>query len=519
MPSFSIAEFVCDPDQGKMTGGYKIDRGAGIYSQPVSGTPCRFRTCYPTTLWPLQVAAARLDAPDRLNPPRQATSAIRIEFKCLAGTSLPELQLDRLRLFLNGGGPLVHGLYELIFSNLCAVQVRAAGGDKQPKFVMLPASSVHEVGFDPEEGVLPYSGRSFLGYRLLQEYFAYPEKYLFFDIAGLDRAVHADLGANFEIVLFLDRTPQLEQQISADTFRLGCAPIVNLFSQLAEPIRLDRAQTEYRVIADVRRQNTTEIFSIDSVTSTSPALRDPITFQPFYSYKHTAEQRGEAFWYSKRSPSQRKDDAGTEVHLSLVDLDFRPSFPPLETLTVRVTCTNRDLPARLPFGRQRGSSGDFKLEGPAPLSRINCLMKPTETLRPPLHRGAQWRLLSHLSLNYLSISEGREALQEILQLYDFRGSAAIQQQIAGVTGVRSRRVVARPPKMPWNGFCRGLEVTIQFDETKYVGSGVFLFAAVLERFLALYSSMNSFSQLVAITEQREEPLKRWPPRAGSQILL
>jgi type VI secretion system protein ImpG len=164
--------------------------------------------------------------------------------------------------------------------------------------------------------------------------------------------------------------------------------------------------------------------------------------------------------------------------------------------------------------------GDFELEGAAPLSRIRCLTKPTETVRPPLQRGAQWRLISHLSLNYLSLrEEGREALQEILKLYDISDSAVLQQQIAGITAVTSRQVVGRPVSMPWNGFCRGLEVSIEFDEEKYVGSGVFLFASVLEKFLGLYVSLNSFSQLIATTQQREEPLKRWPPRTGEQILL
>jgi type VI secretion system protein ImpG len=522
LPSFSIAEFVCDPDQGKMTEGHTIDRGAVLNSKPVTGVPCRFRTCYPTTLWPLQVTSARFDSPDRLNPPARAASVLRIELKCLAGTTLAELEkLDRLRFFLNGEGPLVHNLYELIFCNVRGVQVRALSDGKDARYVSLPPASLHEVGFGPEEGILPYSGRSFLGYRLLQEYFAYPEKFLFFDVVGLKPAVRAGLGAKFEILVFLDLTPKIQQQVSGDTFRLGCSPIVNLYSKVSDPIRLDRSQIEYRVIPDVGRQNATEVYAIESVVSTSPALPEPITFQPFYSYKHTADHDGhEAFWYARRTPSPRKDDGGTDVHISMVDLNFRPSLPPVETLTIRATCTNRDLPGKLPLGRVGGLTGDLSLEGRAPLSRINCLIKPTATLRPPLHRGAQWRLLSHLSLNYLSICEGgREALQEILRLYDFQGSAEIQHQIDGIIDVRSQRVVRRPAGMPWNGFCRGLETTIQFDETRYAGSGVFLFAAVLERFLGLYCSMNSFSQLVAVTTQREEPLKRWPPRAGNQILL
>jgi type VI secretion system protein ImpG len=374
------------------------------------------------------------------------------------------------------------------------------------------------VGFGPDEGMLPYTPRSFLGYRLLQEYFAFPEKFLFFDLCELKRAVQAGFREGVEVLLFLDKPPRLEQPISAETFRLGCAPIINLFEQVAEPIRVTHAQTEYRVIPDVGRQHVTEVYSVDSVLSTSPYLPEPIIFEPFYSFKHAADrEQQQAFWYTTRRPSPRKGDAGTEVHLSLVDLNFRPTLPPVETLTLHVSCTNRDLPGKLPFG---GARWDFELEGAAPLTGIRCLKKPTETVRPSLRRGAQWRLISHLSLNYLSLCEGgREALREILKLYDFSDSTVIRQQIAGIINVASRRVVGRPASMPWNGFCRGIEVTIEFDEDKYVGSGVFLFATVLEKFLGLYSSLNSFTQLIARTKQREEPLKRWPPRAGEQILL
>jgi len=521
LPSFSVAQFVIDPEQGKLTGGHKIDRGQVLLSQPVSGTPCRFRTCYPVTLWPLEVSAARFDAPDRLNPPAGAAAVIRLELKCLGGSKFSELQIETLRFFLSAEGPLAYGLYELLFCNVCQVQVRSAGGEKTAARMVLPPDCVRAVGFGADEGLLPYTPRSFLGYRLLQEYFAYPEKFLFFDLCELKRAVSMDFGEKIELLLFLNRLPRLEQPLSTQNFRLGCTPVINLFNQIAEPIRLDRAQTEYRVIPDVRRQNATEVYAIDSVTSVTPYQPEPVTFQPFYSFKHTAErERQQAFWYMTRRPSPRKGDAGTDVYISLVDLNYRPTTPSVETLTLHTTCTNRDLPGNLPFGRESGPRGDFQLDSPAPISRIQCLKKPTETTRAPLRRTAHWRLLSHLSLNYLSICEGgREALQEVLQLYDFWGTAAMQQQITGIADVRSRRVVARPRSMGWNGFCRGLEVTLEFDEEKYVGSGVFLFASVLEKFLGLYSSLNSFSQLVATTRQREEPLKRWPPRAGDQILL
>jgi len=518
-PSMSLVQFVLDPDQGQLTGGHRIERGAMLYAQPIQGTSCRFQTCYPVTLWPIEVAAARLDAPDRLGPlPRSAAAVIRLELQCLSGATFADQALEHLRFFLYGESSLTYALYELLLNHTCQIQLRPIGGPRALKTLVLPPTCLRPVGFGADEGMLPYTPRSFLGYRLLQEYFAFAEKFLFVDLHELDRAVRAGFDKGMEVVIFLDRMPRLEQTITPATFRLGCTPIVNLFEQIAEPIRVTHTQTEYRVVPDVRRQTTTEVYAINAVTSTAPYLEEPRHFQPFYSFKHVADrEQQQVFWHTTRRPSQRQGDMGTEVYLAFVDLNFQPMLPAVETVTVHTFCTNRDLPGRLPFG---GARGELEMEGAAPLSRIRCLRKPTETLRPSLGRSTQWRLISHLSLNYLSLSEGgKEALQEILQLYNFSDSAAIRQQIAGITNVTSQRVIGRPATMPWNGLCRGLEVTIEFDEEKYVGSGVFLFASVLEKFLGLYVSLNSFSQLIATTQQREEPVKRWPPRAGEQILL
>jgi type VI secretion system protein ImpG len=518
IPSMAIVQFVLDPDQGKLSSEHRIERGSMLYSHPVDGSPCRFQTCYPVSLWPVQVTSARVERPDRLISSPRAAALIRLELRCLGGTTFAELELNRLRFFLHGESQLASTLYELLLNNTLQIQLRPAEGRSPREPIVLSPGCLRPVGFGPEEGMLPYTPRSFLGYRLLQEYFAFPEKFLFVDVCELDRATRAGFQETMEVCIVLDRMPRCEQPVTVGTFRLGCTPIVNLFEQMAEPIRVHHAQTEYRVIPDVRRQQATEVYAIDAVTSTSPYLENPIHFQPFYSCQHAAgRDQPQAFWYAARRPSQHKGDAGTEVYLSLVDPHFQPTRPALETLTIHTTCTNRDLPAKLPFG---GESGAFELAAVAPLARIRCLTKPTATIRPPLRRGAQWRLISHLTLNYLSLcAGGREALQEILRLYDFSDSLVIWQQIAGITQVTSRQVVGRPASMPWYGFCRGTEVTIEFDEEKYVGSSVFLFAAVLEHFLGLYASLNSFTQLIATTQQHKEPLKRWPPRAGEQMLL
>ena len=201
------------------------------------------------------------------------------------------------------------------------------------------------------------------------------------------------------------------------------------------------------------------------------------------------------------------------MYLSFSDLDFDPADPGTEVLTVHTTCTNRDLPGRLPFGDMRG---DFDLETAAPVSRINSLIKPSVTRRPAMGGGLQWRLISHLSLNYMSLVEGgEEALKEILRLYDFDNSPATRQQIEGVVALQAQYVTRRIG----SSFCRGVQIHLTLDEDKFIGSGLFLFASVLERFIGQYVSVNSFSQLVAKTLQRKEALKHWRPRNGNQILL
>jgi type VI secretion system protein ImpG len=531
VPSLSIVQFLVDPERANIQTGQTVARGSMIYSNPVDGSPCRFQTSYPVTIWPIELADVRfeLPAPGSIVPP-STRSILRLELKTFGGLPFSGLKersidaaerpLDRLRFYLQGDGKLVHALYEHLFSAVTQIAVRPSGGDARAGF-SLPASAISAVGFGPDEGLLPSSNRAFLGYRLLREYFAFPEKYLFFDLLGLERAAGAELGTQVDVLLYLDREFSMERGVNTQTFRFNCTPVANLFEQMAEPIRLTQLQSEYRVIPDVGRQAAMEVYSVDEVTAAGAEHEKPTSYQPFYSIRHSREgEAGEAFWHVTRRASQRKDDEGTEVYLTFVDLSFRHKTPETDTLMVHTTCSNRDLPARLPFGNPEG---DFHLEGAGVFSAIRCLRKPTPSLRLPLRRAAHWRLISHLSLNYLSLVErdganGPDALQEILKLYDVADSSATRQQINGITGVVSRRVL-RPIGTSHAGFVRGVEVSVDFDEQQFIGSGIFLFASVLDRFFGLYASVNSFTQMVATSRQREGILKRWPARAGEQIVL
>jgi type VI secretion system protein ImpG len=453
-------------------------------------------------------------------------AVIRLRLRCLGDVTLPMLGLDRLRFYLAGESPLMHALYELLGNNVQQI-VLATGEGSNARQLTLPPASLQPVGFDPDESMLNYDNRSFLGYRLLHEYFAFPEKFLFVELQHLSEAGRAGFERDLEIAIYLsefqrpERLARLVQTVNVETFRLGCTPVINLFTQPAEPIRLTHQKAEYLVIPDIRQPWGMEVYSIDSVRNVV-SYRDQeeiVGFQPFYSLKHhyLQEPSQTAFWYATRWPTEYKDSSGTDVYISLVDLAFNPTVPKVETLSLSLTCTNRDLPGQLPFG---GGSNDFEVEGGSAVSRIRCLTKPTPTQRPPLRRGSQWRLISHLALNYLSLTEdGREALLEILSLYNFTDAAVIKKQIAGITKVSSRPCIRRVRQLQRVAFVRGTEIALEFDEDQYIGSGIYLFASVLEHFFGHYCALNSFTQLTVTSQQREKTVALWPPRLGAAILV
>ena len=544
IPSMAICKFILGSEKTKQNTVQKIERGATLYSRPIDGSPCRFRTSYETDLVPIEVVSAELESEAPPNAQGVLTECrIRIKMKGFGGAALSEivdaesgLPPKYLRFFINGDSQLAFPLYELIFNNVESVSLKPQQSSledqgmqtitniqlKAPDPIALSSDSIKQVGFDDEHSMLPYTRKSFPGYRLLTEYFAFPYKFMFFDIHGIDQAANKGFGDRFDVVLNLKEVTPPKAPIEKDTFLLGCSPIINLFTRTADPIYLTQQKYEYQIFPDVHHQSATEIYAVDKVYSSSTATNETREFFPFYSIKHSSEDEsaGKVFWNANRRKSQRQDDEGTEIFLSLVDDRFDPDLPAEEVLTVKATCTNRDLPARLPFGSKEG---DFEIEGTAVVSRIRCLTKPTKTIRPPQRRGAQWRLVSHLNLNYLSLVENEDgtpnALQEILQLYNFGDTSAIHKQIKGVKHIESKRVVRKIGRQIGTGFVRGMETTLEFDEEEYVGSGLFLFGSVLERFFGLYSSVNSFNQLVIKTQQREGELKRWPPRTGDRTLL
>ncbi len=496
--------------------GFQISRGTRLFSSPIKETRLTFTTTQAVRLLPLEITGAAVAFPK--NPGLEAESGIKIELKAAAKLTLDKIDWpEKLRFSLNGHQQHVFKMYERIVNNAVQVEIKSFtetnGVRKDGDIQRLSADRIQPAGFSRQEALLPWPEQSFDGYRLLYEYFGFPEKFLYFDIQGLECLRHME-GNAFEIRIFFDCKQARGLLINRDTFALYTTPAVNLFKQIALPIRVEHRKSRYPVYHDVNTKMTTEVFSIDRVKGLSEDNRREVSYQPFYSLDHCEkEEEGGVYWHLQRRKSPRKNDEGMDVLLSFTDGGLSAAQPECAALTVQTTCTNRDLPARLTPG---GLLNDFTMEEECPIEGIRCLMNPTLPRRPRVGSRLQWRLISHLSLNYLSLVEKNgQGLKELLTLYDIHDSPVTKHQIGGIEAVGMEHVTMRLQR----AFSRGVEVTILVNEDKFVGSSVFLFASVLERFLAQYVSINSFSRLVLKSLQRAEVIKAWPPRNGNRILL
>jgi len=527
IPSMTIVECQVDPEQGKQTAGQVMPAGTLLATKRVvDGQPCRFRTAYPVELWPFTVSECEWRQPERLADPVRvpgATGVLRTRLQCARDVDFKQIFPRRLALHLSGEVNVVHTLYELLCRNCISVLVRNPKV-RGSKAVSIHTARVRPMGFEESEALLPYPKRSFDGYRLLQEYFTFSEKFLFFELSGLEAIQEAGCEEQAEILFCFsrfdrpERSQDLEAGVSARTLRLGCAPVVNLYSQVAEPILVTHTKHEYQVIANVRRQEAQEIHSIDEVTASSTSRRENIPLEPLYSYRFQArKEAARAYWHAVRRRSELGERVPSTMHLTLVDIDGQLTQPNAEVLTVRCSCSDFDLPSRLPFGLE---DGDFAADEYPAIRQITALRRPTPSYDPPRTKSQLWRLVSQLSLNYLSLTEeGVSSLQEILRLHNFTDSSYLENQIGGIVKMESSPHFAIMQSVYGNLPARGTRVELEFDERQFVGGGVYLFANVLDRFLGCYTSINSFCQLAARTSQRKEPLGEWPPKAGYKPLI
>jgi type VI secretion system protein ImpG len=517
-PSLSIACFEPDPGTSIPPEGHLIPRDTQLLGDLRTGQTCRFRTRAPVRLWPVRVAEAELSSPlawPWLRGEREVASVLRLKLE-VQGTTWPALSVDRLRFFLDAPAEAAFRLHELLLSGVRGLAFVPGGAPAKAVPRIWPARHLRAVGFEPEEALLDSPLQTHPGYRLLQEYFTFPEKFLFHELE-LDSSSAQAANDTLEVLVLLDVPPDEDLALTPDVFRLGCTPIINLFPQLAEPLRLDQRRTEYPVIPDARRLEEVRLHSLLSVTASTPGLERTRVVEPLFSWRHAPEDaEPRAFWYTRQQPTGLGAERDSQLMVSFVDLDLDPRLPAEQTLIAHTLCTNGALPTQLAPG------ATLRLEEHAPAGSVRCLRRPTPPRPAPEEGPSLWRLVSLLSLNHLSLGGGEralESLQELLRLHDGSETSVGEQRIRGMTRLESRAVTRPLLTGDWRGFCRGQELTVTFDTSLYEGSSALLLGAVLSHFFGLYASMDSFTQLVVRREQKEGVWKRWPPMTGAQPLL
>jgi type VI secretion system protein ImpG len=525
IPSTCIVQFEADPE--KLESSHTLKKNTVLDTESFNGETCRFTTAYETTLHPLKVAEARVLGRPFSTPGssqfKGAESVLKLSLHSLTeDIKFAELKPESIRFYLKGQSQHINPLYELILNRCQAIFMASSESDTNP--VRLPVSCIKPVGFGIEDGLLPYPDTSFMGYRLLTEYFAFPEKFMFFDIASFADKINESFENTLEFYLYLtEGDVELEHNISAETFQLGCVPAINLFPHRADPIKLRHTASEYQIVPDARRPKGYEIYALNKVTATTSA-GDSNTYLPLYGVNHeNQDQEQHAYWFCTRRQAKlgvdQRDEA-TDVFLSLVDLNFNPNNPDDRTLLLETTCSNRDQPAKLPYSSEQPRLQ--AVDASPPCKRIRCLTQPTATIRPSMRNNARWRLISHLSLNHLSITGGEDAvtaLKEILRLYDFKESSINRAQIESILKISTRPITAPLNIDGRTSLCRGIEIEIELDSSQMSGNSSYLFATVLEHFFALYSSINSFTRVLVKLKNKEGYLKKCPPRAGERIFL
>lgn len=538
-PSMAVVQLQPDLTEGALSAGFTVPRQSALRSQLGKGeqTTCEFRTSHDVTLWPLEITEAEYIT-NTISLPKirdqhlpAAKAALRLRLSTTAGLTFNQLSLEHLPVYLCGSDEFPMQVYEQMLANSIAMVVRpTSGSDSWQQDI--ERHHIRRVGFDEHEAMLPYGAQSFSGYRLLHEYFAFPGGYLFVDLSGLGEAVRRCTDNELDIFILLDRSNLLlEHKIDAAAFALFCTTAINLFPKRADRIHLNTKENEYHVVPDLTRPMDFEVYQVTGVVGHGTGETREQAFLPFYSSDESSIRTGASAYYTVRREARllstrqqrygpRSNYVGSEAFVSLVDAAEAPYSTELRQLAVTTLCTNRDLPLHMPVG---AGKTDFTLESGAPVDLIRCIVGPSKPKPSYAEGDTAWRLISHLSLNYLSLvdsdeQKGAAALRELLRLYGYITEAHIEKQIEGILSVAAIPITRRMPITGPITFGRGLEVTVTMDEPSFEGTGCFLLGAILEDFFAKYVSINAFTETVIRTDKRGE-IMRWPVRIGRRQML
>lgn len=515
IPPMSIAQFCLDPSKGKTTTGYKIPRKTPLFTEAKNKDVCRFNTSYDLTLWPITVKEIKVQQSSVYSFSQALTPYPFILEVVLETESLDlaKYEIDELCFYINADTVMANTLYEYLF--LTEHKVAFYNPDTL-QYTIAPTGSLAQVGFGEDENVLPDFPQSLPAYRLLQEFFAFPDKFMFFKVKNVSFNGMTKTARILLPLASYDDTLSRKLLLTPDFLKLGGTPIINLFSQITDPVNFDNKKIEYPLIPDVRRVLTTEIHSIEKVVSTIPNTDQVQTISPYFSYHHQDIMDKQAkYWFAKRQ-LQIEGIPGTRTFISFTDLNFSPTSPPAEVVYAYTLCTNRELAQ---FVR---SGSTLQADVSLPTHNIICLHQPTPTIYNFLDGADQWKLVSQLSVNYLSLSSGAESLkafQEILSLYSANVQEVMPTGVGNIINMEVTPIVRRIGQDAWRGMAKGSGVTLTLDDKQFARCDALLFSAVLSHFLNIYTMINSFVELSVLRADNPQIWKTWPAQIGTKPLL
>lgn len=511
IPSIGVMECAVNPAGiAGLSEGFSVPSGTPIHSLDEDGGALRWRTAWPVTLHPARVERAEILPPASWMPvsARSVPGVLRLRVSGAAGLPLSNFSLPSLRLHLCGSRFSTFPLYEWTLSACRDVIIADDADADKPKTLSLGPGALRPVGFGPGELLFPESVYAHPGYQLLQEYFAYPEHLLFWDVADIGRRRELGELASFDLLLPVDADPP--EKVEAGLFRTCAVPVVNLFERLAEPIRVAYERAAYPLVPDMRHQQGTEVHSVLRVDALEGGERTSVT--PYFSLAENSDAAPTRYWFLRRKPSL--DGVGTDVFLSFKEAAFRPEKARPWVASARVLCTNRHRAAK------RWQQGELTRDTDMPVAALRFCGPPSQQHDPPMFGGELWKLVSHLSLHHLSLTgpDAGQVLRELLKLYAPRGDAFSQRQIAGVQELSGQTGMLPLREAPGSAV-RGTRFYLTLDEAAFGGGSAFLFAGVLDVFFGLYANVNTFTQLKLMTLSRKGVWCSWPPRSGARPLL
>ncbi len=546
-PSMAIVELTPDVNKGELSRGFTVPHGTVMESLSVKkdNITCHYVSAHDVNLLPLKIKSVSLGGiPSSLKlnafglNRHQVIGGLKITLQTYEKVPLTSLNLNHIGFYLCGPDIQAHALLELIMAHTVGIISQIDNESAYKQF--LPVNALVHEGFQPTQSLLPNDLRNFDGYRLLQEYYAFPERFLFFSINGLAPIAtnilsHPEETAataqpdQFDIFILFDQLPgELESLVDENHLALHCTPIINLFPKHIERITLTDHQYEYHMVIDNTRPLDYEIFSIRHVYGGNNERKQEQEFRSFYNTYSKDKGDYGAYFCTRREQRILSENAqwfgsrtgyiGSELYVSLVDQNESPYNNDLKYITADALCSNRDLPLLLNKDETR-----FVLPDSIPVLTTRLRSMPTPP-RAPIAEGLfAWKLISHLNLNYLGLvdndpEKGAAALRELLELYANVSEPAIAKQIQGIRHCVMKSIYRRIPEQGLIVYGRGIAIDLTVDELAFSGISPYLFGSVLERFLSRLVSINAFTEMTLHSLQRGK-IAHWPVRMGKRNIL